>query len=114
MNLKRNMHHDITHWPVTGSDGFGGFVFGSPVLYKGRWEDKVEIFLDTNGEEVVSQAIVYMADDTDVGDWIVLGDQVTIPIADPTTLEDPPAFRIRQRNRTTDLRNMSALRKVFL
>lgn len=114
MNLARNMHQDVTHWPVTGSDGFGGFTFGAPILMKGRWEEKQELFLDANSEEAISKGIVYLITDVDVGDWLALGDYVTIPtpIINPSTLDN--AYRIRQRNKSTNLRNTEALRKVYL
>jgi len=112
MSYKRNLLHDVTYWPVTGSDGFGGFLFGAPVLLKGRWEDKCEMFLSYNNEEEASQAIVYLGDDVDIGDWLAQGDYATSPTTNPTTLDN--AYRIRMRNRTTDLRNVIAIRKVFL
>ena len=112
MSFIRNLRQDVTHWPVTGSDGFGGFLYGAPVLLKGRWEEKIEMFLDENSEEAVSQAIVYLGVDVDTGDYLGLGDNATVPVANPSTLDN--AFRIRQRNRTTNLRNVQALRKVFL
>ena len=108
---KRNLNQDVTHWTVTGSDGFGGFLYGTPTLLAGRWEEKTEMFLTVNGEEAVSQAIVYLMDDIDAGDWLALGDFATAPTADPSTLDE--AHRIQQRNRSTDLRNLIALRKAY-
>ena len=35
----RNLHHSITHWPNAGSDGYGGFTWGTPVLLSARWEE---------------------------------------------------------------------------
>ena len=107
-----SFRQDITYWPVTGSDGFGGFLYGPPVLLRGRWEDTQALFIDANKEEVLSSAIVYLGTDIDTGDYLGLGDY-TDPVVDrPTTLTT--AFRIRQRSRTTDLRNMQALRKAYL
>ncbi len=113
MSLTQKLNHDITHWPVTGTDGFGGFGFGAPVELKGRWEDKSELFLDDNNEEVVSQAIAYFDVDLDLGDFLALG--LHALIADPTTLTGTSrAYRIRQFNKITDLRNLNALRKAYL
>jgi hypothetical protein len=113
MKFARNLNDDVTHWPVTGSDGFGGFLYGAPVLLKGRWEEKTELFLNANNEEEASQAIIYLNDDVDVGDWLGYGDFVTgTPVTNPSSLDE--AHRIRQRNRSTDLRSLVALRKVYL
>ena len=111
MGLAANMRQDVTYWPVTGSDGFGGFTFGSPVLLKGRWEEKQELFMTSTNEEVLSQDIVYLLSDVDIGDFLALGDFV-LSTPDPTNLKD--AKRVRQRNRSTDLRSLVALRKVYL
>jgi len=112
MRVARNLRHDVTHWPMTGSDGFGGFLFGAPVLLKGRWETKAELFQSTNNEEEISQSVVYLQTDISIGDYLGLGDHATTPVANPTSLTS--AHRIRQRNKTTDLRNLTSLRKAFL
>jgi hypothetical protein len=113
--ISHNLHQDVTHWSVTGSDGFGGFTFAAPVLLAGRWQEAHELFLTPNNEEVLSNAIVYLENDVDVGDFLALGDYAN-PLVGPTLT--PPevdgAYRIRQRNKTTDLRNLIALRKAFL
>lgn len=114
MGLRAKLKDDVTYWPVTGSNGFGGFTFGPPVLMKGRWEEKQELFLTPSGEEVLSQGIVYTDIDMPIGDYCMLGDLTGA--VDPTLLSpsDGRAHRIRQRNRTTDLRGMTVLYKVFL
>lgn len=108
--ITRNLKHDVTHWPLTGSDGYGGFLYGTPVKVKGRWEEKAVLFVTPGNEEVVSQAIVYLATDITEGDYLGQGDLTAT--ADPTTLQG--TYRIRQRHKTTDLRNLIALRKAFL
>ncbi len=113
MPASNYFNHDVTHWPVTGPDGYGGFLFGTPVELRGRWGDKNELFLTEDSEEVVSKAIVYLGVDVDVGDYFAQGKLKAT--ADPTTLTSPDrAYRSRQYNKTTDLRNLTALRKVFL
>jgi hypothetical protein len=109
----RHLRQDVTHWPVTGTDGFGGFTYGTPILLKARWEYKRELFLNEAGEEVTSEAIVYLGVDTDMGDFLALDDHTAIPI--PSDLGSPArAWRIRGTNKTTDLRNLDCIRKVFL
>lgn len=109
----QHLHHDVTHWPVTGSNGYGGFTFDTGVEIKGRWEEKAELFRDNNNEEQVSHAIVYLNTDVDVGDYLAQGKHKAI--ADPTTLTDADrAYRALQRHKTTDLRSVTCLRKVFL
>ena len=110
MNFARNLKQDVTRWPITGSDGFGGFTFGEPVCIKGRWEDRSELFLNLDNEEEVSNAIIYLNTDIEVGDYFALGDYTATN--DPGTLD--VAFRSRNKNKITDLRGLNALRKVWL
>lgn len=108
--LHRMLKEDITKWPLTGSNGYGGFTFGTPIVLKGRWEDRTVLFRTLENEEEVSNAVVYLQSDITVGDYLGRGDLTAI--ADPTTLSG--TFRSRNYHRTTDLRNLTALRKVFL
>ena len=108
--ITRNLREDITHWPVIGSNGYGGFTFDTPVVLKGRWEDKNELFRTLDNEEEVSNAIVYLNTDVAVGDFLVRGDETAE--SDPTSVSG--TFRARNYNKTTNLRNVMALRKVFL
>lgn len=107
--VTRNLKQTLTHWSAT-PDGYGGYTFSAPTTYACRWEDKNVLFTDEHGEEVVSSAVVLLATDLAIGDYVALGDQTGV--ADPTTLTG--AHRIRQGNKVTDLRNVVALRKVFL
>lgn len=110
MSMLRNMKQDVTHWAVTGSDGFGGFLFSAPAILKGRWEQKAELFLTDAGEEATSAAIVYLAGDVDAGDYVALGDHLLE--SNPGTLS--AGARIRAYGKVTDLRNAESLRKVWL
>jgi len=110
--FSRHLKDSATHWPVTGSDGFGGFLFGAPVLLRARWEDKAELFLTDNKEEEVSKSVVYLEVDVSTGDYLSEGDHATTPVSDPSSLTT--AHRIRQHGRSTDLRSMQQLHKVYL
>ena len=107
----RNLRENVTHWPVTGSDGYGGFTFGTPALLKGRWEDRNELFTNDDLEDEVSKAIVYLNSDVAAGDYIGQGDQTAE--TDPTA-STADAHRIRQYGKVTDLRALNALRKVWV
>ncbi len=111
MNLLRNLRESVTHWPLTGSDGYGGFTYGTPILLKGRWEDKNELFITPDNEEVVSAAIVYLNTDIAAGDYLAQGDHATIPVPNPVTVA---GRRIRNYGKSTDLRGLVALRKAWL
>ena len=109
MGFAHKLLQEVTHWPITGSDGFGGFVFGAPVLLEGRWEEKSELFISEDNESVLSKAIVYLDSDVDNGDYVAQGDHTAV--ADPLTVV---SYRIRNYGKVTDLRNLIALRKLWL
>lgn len=106
----RHLREDVTHWPISGSDGYGGFTFNSPVKLKGRWEEKAVLFLSANNEEQVSEAVVFVDTEVAAGDYLGRGDLTAT--SDPTTIAD--TRRIRQYQRTTDLRNLRSIRKAYL
>ncbi len=104
----RNLKQLATHWVAT-ANGFGGFDYTTPAEIKCRWEARQETFRDSQGEEVTSNALVYLASDVEIGDYIFEGASVA---ADPTTLDR--ARRVRQFNKITDLRNIEVQRLAFL
>jgi hypothetical protein len=106
----RNSKQDATHWVVTGSNGYGGFTFDTPVLVKCRWEDRTERFLNPQGDEVVSAAIVYPVEDVSVGDYMALGDLTAT--SDPITIAG--TYPVRRFSKNTNLRNLEVIRKVYL
>lgn len=104
----RNLKQKATRWVLT-PDGFGGWTYSIPTVLTCRWEQRQKMFRDPFGEEVVSNALVYLDGDVDVGDYLWQGETTT---ADPTTLAG--AFRVRQFNRLTDLRNIEVQRLAYL
>lgn len=105
----RNLRQQVTWWP-TSAPKFAGFTFGTPTLLKARWEDRQELFRKPGGEELVSKAVVFLADDVSIGDYMALGDYTTTD--DPTTLQG--AFRVEQFSKITSLRNTEVERRAFL
>jgi hypothetical protein len=106
MNLKRRYKQDITVWFLTGGDdGFGKDNVGPPVSFRGRWEDKQELFRDARGEQVVSKAAIYFPQDSELPitneTWIFKG-LTTQP--DPRVLIG--AYQVRIVSLTPDIRNL--------
>ena len=104
------LNETITHWPNAGSDGYGGFTWGTPVTMNGRWSLTQVLFKTPTGVELLSNSIVYTEDDIAVGDYLALGDLTTT--ADPTTTA--LTWEVKQFTRNTDLQNLESLRKAFL
>ena len=105
----RNLKETVTVWPTSGGL-YDGCTFGTPATQRARWEQKAVDFRTPNGEEEVSESVVWVLNDIDIGDYIALGDQTSI--ADPSTLVD--ARRVRQFSKIPDLRNVDIERRAFL
>jgi hypothetical protein len=58
MNIKRLLIHDIVYWapPTFGTDGT--ISFDNPTNGKARWEEKGELFLNSDGQETVSNSLI--------------------------------------------------------
>ena len=69
----RNLHQDAMYWPPVGNDGFGGMTYGTPVLIKCRWQDRMTLVRDAEGKEVTSSAIVYADQALEVEGLLLLG-----------------------------------------
>lgn len=104
-----SIHDDtITHWS-TAANGFGGFTFGAPNVINGRWEQRSELFRTPQGEEKVSEAVVFVEEDLEEGDYLYLGESSEV---DPTSLVG--AFRIQRFVRIPGLRRLRVQRKALL
>lgn len=104
----RNLNQNATYWAPTGPDGYGGFAFASPVLIACRWQDKLDMVRNADGDEVVSQIIAYVDRQLARKGWLTLGDQTSS--ASPTT----DAQEIIARGSSPDLAATRVLYKVWL
>jgi len=110
-NMHLKLRQDVTIWTVT-PNGYGGWTFDVPVLVKGRWEDRNDVFMGrVSGKEEVSRAAIFLDQDVDVDDWLALGDYTAT--CDPTTLQQV-AYPVRQFINVPDLRNLVRVRKALI
>jgi hypothetical protein len=101
------MEQDATYWAPGAYDGFGSRVLFDPILIKCRWQDTSVLFRNAQGEEVVSEAVVYADRQLAIGGYLALGDNLT---NDPLSV----GKEIRQRQRSPSLSNDEELEKVML
>lgn len=109
MNLTKFFIHTATYWSRGTPDGFGGYSWSSPTEISVRWESKNEIFKDEQGEDQVSNAIIYTDQDLEIGAYIYKGSSAA---TDPTTLAD--SHEIKQVNATPSIDGTQELIKMFL
>ena len=108
-NRTRRMKQAATYWPPGEPDGFGGTGFGDPETVRVRWQDKAELFIDSEAREVASSAVVYPEKPLEVGGYLVLGESAE---TDPQSVGD--AKEIRQSGNSPNLRQTEKLNKVWL
>ena len=68
--LKRNLKEKIVYWRPPTRDGFGGFSWSSPLQIEGKWEDRASNIFDPSGKEVVSNAIVWVDLNLEIGGYL--------------------------------------------
>lgn len=100
----RNMTQDATYFPPDGQNFAGDLSYGAPVAVKVRWQDKADLFRDQQGREVVSSAVVYVAQAVEIGGKLGLG-----VMADPAD-----AREIRNVGESPGLRDQKTLVKAWL
>lgn len=103
------MFQDATYWGPVVNDGYGGGTYPVPVPIKCRWQDTVKKFMDSNGAERISQAIVYPNQAVEIGGWLFEGASVA---ADPTVITG--AIQIKNVRTTPDMRNVLIEVKAWL
>jgi hypothetical protein len=113
--LTSNLRQTAVYWGNPQSDGSGGRTFDEAVEVSVRWEDKQELFIDASGQEVRSNAVVYVASDLDLGGYLYLGELADLDsseAADPFVLAG--AREIRGWGKTPSLKADISLRKAWL
>jgi len=109
MKLKNKLNQDITYWSPGEPDGFGGTTYGTPVLLSGRWEGQNELFVDAEGNEVRSQAVIYLDQSVALSGYLAKGEHTG---SDPTTVSG--AKEIRSVKETPNVDATQTVYKVWL
>ena len=99
----------VTYWGSPVVDGWGAKVFAEPKILKCRWEQNAERFVAYSGEQTVSNAVVFVPVNVDLGGYLFKGISESL---DPLSVAG--AFEIRQVHEIPDLRNMFKERRVML
>lgn len=71
--IKKVCKQTAVYWGNPISDGFGGFVYDSPVEIKCRWDEVSKLVQNNEGQEVVSNATVLVTTTLDINGVLFLG-----------------------------------------
>lgn len=103
-------NQQATYFPAPVEDSFGGMTFGEPELLNVKWYEKLEVFVDSQGNERRSFALVYVLKPLEVNGYLVKGDHTDKD--SPIGIEG--AYFIKRQDITPDLRGLNEEIKVYL
>ena len=115
------LEQTAVYWPRPTSDGVGGWTFEAGTEIDVRWSERREQFIDAEGRERISQAVVFVGQDVKAGGYLFLGDLDDLASgeeADPTTIEPDDthdrAHEIRAYRKVPDRKAQAWERKAWL
>lgn len=111
--ITRMRKQDAVYWPISSVDNYGQPVLGTPVQIRCRWEDRNEEFVDVNGTQLLSSAVVYVDRDVVPGGVLMLGTLADITDAD-NPKENDNAYEIRRFDNLPDIRAKEFLKTAWM
>lgn len=112
--ITRMRKQTLCYWGSPVPDGYGGSTFAGAVELSCRWEDKQELFVNPQGKEVLSQAVVYVSQDVDIGGYLYLGEESDLDSDHTNPQIISGAREIRQFGKLPNLRATEYLRTAWL
>lgn len=109
MGLKRNQ--TAVYWAPGSPDAYGNFTFDEPVEVECRWEDKPELFKDSNGNEQRSSSIVYPDQVVAVGGYLYLGDLDSL--SDPEKADPKLVSGAKEIGASSDVSNLKVTKHIY-
>jgi hypothetical protein len=99
----------ITLWSKSTRDVYGQLSYGSPQALLGRWQDKAELIIGADGQEVKARSIVYLSGNIAINtdDKILIGTSVS---ATPTTT----ANNVLMVEKMKSIDNVDLITKVYV
>lgn len=112
---KKYCKQTAVYWGAGSVDGFGVVTYDTPVEVTVRWSEKMELFLDSDGEQKSSRSVVHILQDMDINGFLYLGslsDLSASEKADPNTIST--TRKIKAKSEVPDLRAVDQIRKVWV
>lgn len=111
--LRKNLRQTAVYWGSPAPDGYGGHTFADPIEIKVRWEEKTVLFIDAEGKENRSRAIVYVDRDVSLGGYLFLGTLDDLDSSqNPLTTNN--TWEIRNFQKIPTLKGIAWYRKAIL
>lgn len=104
-----DMDQDATYWAPGSPDEYGLIALAAPVAITCRWQNKAELFLDAQGNQAISSAVVYPDQALELQGWLFEGTS-----AEADARDVAGAREIRAVGTSPDLDNDEVLNKAWL
>lgn len=118
--ISRMRKQTAVYWALEGAesggndfDDFGQPLLTTPIEIKCRWEAKTVEFIDAKGTRQLSNAVVYVDQDVDVGGVLMLGELTDI-VNEDTPKENDDAWEIRRFDDLPNLKATEFLKTAYL
>lgn len=93
----------VTHWAAGSLAQFGNPSWTGPTELSGMWQEIQELTVNSEGQEIVSNAVVFLTTDVSVGDYLKLGsDASSSPPSDAWEVKNFTKTRSMLENSTFD------------
>ena len=115
MNFSTKLNQTAVYWAPAASDEYGNSTHETGEEITVRWEDRVDLFVNAQGEDEHSQAVVYGTDLVVVDGYLYLGTLASLTAQqqlDPTIVRG--AYRVRQSKLSPSVGATQSLRKTWL
>lgn len=107
--FERNLPQTATVWTATTVDSAGDSSYDPPRTISVRWEDRTDLLVQEEGEQITSLGIVITPEDLTVGDYLFLGTSIS---ADPRGVDG--AFQIKSFKKIPTRSGKAFLRRYTL
>ncbi len=106
-----SFNQTATLWDFNALDRSGepSFSSASPRTISVRWEDRTVLFINADGEEERSRAVIFLAEDVTINDWLYLGTS-----AEENPWDRPGAFKVKEFKKTPDLAGLTFERRALI
>ena len=119
--INRMLKQTCVYWALAGVesggddyDDHGRPQYTDPVEISVRWEAKTVEFLNPQGGQELSNAVVYVDRDVDVVGVLMLGELTDIDSSLTVPKQNEEAWEIKKFEKLPNLRNTEYLRTVYL
>jgi hypothetical protein len=112
--LTDQLRQTAIRWTGFDGDGFGGRTFDEGVEIAVRWEDRAELFLDPQGRQSTSRAVIFVSCNVQVGDYLMLGELLDLSSGEEQPMDRVDAYEVKAVATTPSLQCDRFVRQVWL